>query len=87
MEIFSNFGDLQVIPEEILIYILEHIPNRWNLSLVNWSFYDLVCKIETNQYRLRLIDVSIKCECLLFSFSNRSIISRLMTMMTNMNLS
>lgn len=57
---FSDiYGDFQVLPTEILIKIFQHVPNRWNLSLVNWTFYDLMCRIEAYKYRLKLIDVSV----------------------------
>lgn len=55
----DNFGDFTILPEEILIHVIKFLPNRWNLSLVNWSFYELICKVEANKYRLKLIDVSI----------------------------
>jgi len=59
MDLCDDFGNLTVLPEEILIHIIKFLPNRWNLSLVNWSFYELVCKVEADKYRLKLIDVSI----------------------------
>lgn len=42
---------------EILINIVDRVTNRWNLSLVNWKFYELCCNIEANRFRIRLIDV------------------------------
>lgn len=60
MEFCDNLGDFTALPEEILIHIIKFLPNRWNLSQVNCSFYELICKIEENKYRLKLIDVSIK---------------------------
>jgi hypothetical protein len=52
------YGDFEVLPNEILLKIFKLIHNRWSLSLVNWTFYEIVCKIEENRYRLKLIDVS-----------------------------
>lgn len=43
---------------EILLHIFGFIPNKWNLSLVCWKFYEIVCNIEREQFCLKLIDVS-----------------------------
>lgn len=50
--------NLEDLPLEILINIVDKIPNRWNLSQVNWKFYELCCDIEANRFRIELIDVS-----------------------------
>lgn len=49
---------LNDLPTEILFKIFDYIPNRWNLSLVCWDFYEIVCEIEKNQFCFKLIDVS-----------------------------
>lgn len=49
---------LDDLPNEILFKIFDFIPNRWNLSLVSWDFYEIVCEIEKNQFCFKLIDVS-----------------------------
>lgn len=49
---------LDDLPTEMLFKIFSYIPNRWNLSLVCWDFYEIVCEIEKNQFCFKLIDVS-----------------------------
>lgn len=49
--------NLEDLPIEILINIIKRVKNRWNLSLVNWNFYELCCQIEANRFRIKLIDV------------------------------
>lgn len=49
---------IEILPEEILWKIIEMVPNRWNLSLVNRNFYEICCKIEAFHFKMKLIDVS-----------------------------
>ncbi|KAG5684057.1 hypothetical protein PVAND_013306 [Polypedilum vanderplanki] len=57
MDISKIYGDLKVLPTEILIKIFTLVGNRYYLSLVNSEFYDIVCKIEENKFQLKLIDI------------------------------
>lgn len=49
---------IEMLPVEILIKIIEVVPNRWNLSMVNKNFYELCCEIDAFQFKMKLIDVS-----------------------------
>jgi F-box-like len=54
----DNARSLETLPSEVLLHIFSFIPNRTNLSYVCLDFYDLVCEIEKNKFRLKLTDVS-----------------------------
>lgn len=54
----SNFQELEQFPAEILLKIAKHVPVRWDLSLVSWKFYEIVCEIERNNFCLTITDVS-----------------------------
>lgn len=49
---------LDELPTEILLEIISYVPSRWNVSLVCWKFYDIVCEIEREEFCMKLIDVS-----------------------------
>lgn len=55
--------NLEALPTELLIEIFRYVPNRWNLSLVCWNFYEIVCEIEKEKFILKLIDVSCTISC------------------------
>lgn len=57
MENIHKSVNLEDFPLEILINIVDRVTNRWNLSLVNWKFYELCCQIEANRFRIKLTDV------------------------------
>ncbi len=46
------------LPLEILLKIAGKLINRWNLSLVNWKFYEICSILDENRLRIKLIDVS-----------------------------
>lgn len=49
---------LDELPTEILLEIISYVPSRWNLSLVCWKFYEIVCEIEREEFCMKLVDVS-----------------------------
>lgn len=49
--------NLDELPTEILLHIFDYIPNKWNLSLVCWDFYEIICEIEREKFVIKLIDV------------------------------
>lgn len=59
METTKRLVDL---PIEVLLHIFDYIPSRWNLSLVCWNFYEIICEIEKENFAMKLIDVSLMQE-------------------------
>lgn len=56
----SKSKPLDELPVEILLHIFGFIPNKWNLSLVCWKFYEIVAETEKGKFCLKLIDVSFE---------------------------
>lgn len=44
------------LPNELLIEIIDYVPERWSLSLVCKHFYDVVCTIEKGLHKISLYD-------------------------------
>lgn len=42
------------IPDEALMKILSFVPNRMNISSVCKKFYELICEIDRNQYKMKV---------------------------------
>lgn len=49
---------LDELPSEVLRNIFKFVPNRWNLALVCWDFYEVVCEVERELFVMKLTDVS-----------------------------
>lgn len=49
---------LDELPTEVLLEIFNYVPNRWNLTLVCWDFYEIVCEVERERFSMNLTDVS-----------------------------
>jgi hypothetical protein len=46
--------DIMKIPDEVLMKILAFVPNRFDVAPVCKKFYELICKIDENKYKLKV---------------------------------
>lgn len=44
--------DLMMLPDEVLLEILSFVPDRFEVSQVCKKFYELICVIDRNRYKL-----------------------------------
>lgn len=47
-------ADIMNIPDEVLMKILSFVPNRINIAPVCKKFYELICEIDKNMYKLKV---------------------------------
>lgn len=47
---------VSTLPNELLMAIFEFIPERWNIAATCRQFYQVVCAIEKNLYKVVLTD-------------------------------
>lgn len=49
-----NNDDLTILqlPNELLMKVFEYVPCLWNVSMVCRQFYEVLCKVEMNAYKL-----------------------------------
>lgn len=49
----ENEKGLLQLPDEVLIEILSFVPNRFEVAQVCKTFYELICIIDKNRYKLK----------------------------------
>lgn len=47
------------LPKELLMEILEYVPRRWNVALVCIQFYEVICMLERNLFKLNVKNENI----------------------------
>lgn len=57
MEMTKN---LLTLPEEILMEILSFVQNRFEAAQVCMKFYELICELDRNRYKLRILRLKKK---------------------------
>lgn len=48
----DNLNDLLLLPYEVLLEILSFVPDRFTVSQTCKKFYELICVIDKNHYKL-----------------------------------
>lgn len=54
-----------LVPNEVLLHILNFVDNRWNFAMTCKKFYELTCSIEKNARPLKLNTEKVSACCVL----------------------